>query len=68
MPSTNAERQRRYRNRALKDPDGLILTRPQVMLSAHATTCLSRIVKAAGKNKREVVEESLIQMERNVTV
>ncbi len=68
MPSTNAERQRQYRERALKDPDGLILTRLQVMLSAHATACLSRIVKATGKNKREVVEAALIQMERNVTV
>lgn len=33
MGMSNTDKQRRYRERALKDPDGLLLTRLQVMLS-----------------------------------
>ncbi len=62
--STNAERQRRYRERALRDPDGPLLTRLQVMLSPRSETpaklvtrmlntyadgCLKRICEAIGK-------------------
>jgi hypothetical protein len=32
MPVTNAETQRRFRERALREPDGLLLTRLQVMI------------------------------------
>jgi hypothetical protein len=49
MPKSNADRQREYRERALKDPDGLILTRLQVMLSAGANGSLNRLVAATGK-------------------
>lgn len=64
---TNAKRQRRYRERALKDPDGLFLTRLQVMLSPQAAAGLERICKATGQTKREVVEQALVEMERRVT-
>ena len=33
MAKTSAERRRQYRERALRDPDGLLLTRLQVLLS-----------------------------------
>lgn len=61
--STATERQRRYRERALKDPDGLLLTRLQVMLSPYAAGCLSRICEASpGMTKREAVEKAIIAM------
>lgn len=66
MPKSNADRQREYRERALKDPDGLILTRLQVMLSASADGSLRRLVKATGKTKREVVELALRELEKAV--
>lgn len=68
MPITNAERQRRYRDRALKDPDGLLLTRLQIMLSPQADGALRRIVETTGKSKREVVEMALLQLEKDVTL
>lgn len=68
MSSTNAERQRQYRARALKDPDGLLLARLQVLLSAHADACLTRLIASTGKSKREVVELAIIQMEKSVTL
>ena len=68
MPSTNTERQRQYRAHALKDPDGLLLTRLQVMLSPRADSALQRIVAETGKSKRDVIEEALVEMERNLTV
>lgn len=63
-PLTTAERQRRYRERALKDPDGACLVRLQVMLSAEADGCLKRICERTGKTKREVVEMALVEMEK----
>lgn len=63
----NAERQRRYRERALKDPDGLLLTRLQVMLSAHANASLEKICKGTNTTKREVVELALIELEKSMT-
>jgi hypothetical protein len=68
MPKSNAERQRQYRARALKDPDGLLMTRLQVMLSPSADGALIRIVAATGKSKREVVELALLEMEKTVIV
>ena len=59
MTSSNAERQRRYRYRALKDPDGPLLTRVQVMLSPSAAAALERICAATGASKREVIEKAL---------
>lgn len=66
MPKSNADRQREYRERALKDPDGLILTRLQTMLSPRADSALRRIVVATGKTKREVVELALRELEKVV--
>lgn len=63
----NRECQRRYRERALKDPGGLLLTRLQVMISANADGCLSRICERTGMTKREVIEKALIELERVVT-
>jgi len=62
--TTNAERQRRYRERALHDPDGLLYTRLQVMLSPVANGALERIGKATGKGRREVVEMALLGLQR----
>lgn len=66
MPKSNAERQRQYRSRALKDPDGLLMTRLQVMLSPRVDGALERIVAATGKSKREVVEIALLDLEKTV--
>lgn len=56
MALTNAEKQRRYRERALRDPDGHLLTRLQVMLSPSPTNDLDRLHKATGLDKRKLVE------------
>jgi hypothetical protein len=64
MATTNAERQRRYRERALHDPDGLLYTRLQVMLSPGANGALRRICKASGKSQREIVEKALLELQR----
>ena len=45
-----------------------MLTRLQVMLSPRADGALQRIVAVTGKSKRDVIEEALLEMERNVTV
>lgn len=66
MKSTNAERQRQYRERALKDPDGLLLTRLQVFISPQAQGSLTRVCESTGKTKREVVEVALIELERSL--
>lgn len=63
----NRECQRRYRERALKDPNGLLLTRLQVMISANADGSLSRICEKTGMTKREAIEKALIELERSVT-
>jgi len=64
MAIPNAERQRQYRERALRDPDGLLLSRLQVMLSPRANGALKRICKATGKSQREVVETALLKLQR----
>ena len=66
MAMSNAERQRRYRERAMRDPEGLLLTRLQVLLSPSADGALRRLVEHTGSTKREVVEQALQQMERSV--
>ena len=62
MANSNAERQRRYRHRALKDPDGTLRTRLQVMISAHADASLDRIVEKTGMAKREAVERAVLEL------
>ena len=63
-PRSTAERQRRYRERALRDPDGSLLTRLQVMLSPTATANLERIAAQTGQTKRQVVETALLELAR----
>ena len=48
-PMSTAERQKRYRERALRDPDGTLLTRLQVMLSPNAAANLERIAPGPGR-------------------
>ena len=64
----NRERQRRYREKALCEVDGLLLTRLQVMISANADGALKRLVKATGKTKREVIEEAVLEMQKRYSV
>lgn len=59
MGMTNAERQKKYREKALHDPDGHLLTRLQVMLSASAAADLERLQKATGRDKRQLVDEAI---------
>ncbi len=49
---------------ALRDPDGLLLTRLQVMLSSRANAALKRICESTGKSRREVVETALMELQR----
>ena len=63
-PMSTAERQRRYRERALRDPDGSLLSRLQVMLSPTATANLERIAAQTGQTKRQVVETALLELAR----
>ena len=46
MAKSNAERQREYKRRALKDPDGLLLTRLEVLIDPAAAGRLDRLAKA----------------------
>lgn len=61
------ERQRRYRQRVLKDPNGPLFVRLQVMISLHTDGCLTRICEKTRMTKREAVEKALIELERNIT-
>jgi hypothetical protein len=63
MGMSNADKQRCYRERALKDPDGLLLTRLQVMLSPSADATLKRICERTGKTKRAVVEAAILHFD-----
>lgn len=56
---STAERQRRYRRRALKDPDGLLLTRVQVYLSPRPARVLKDLAHDWGCSQREVIERLL---------
>ena len=62
------ERQQRYLKRALEDPDGLLLTRLQVMLGANAAATLERIVAATGRTKREIIEEAILELGRKLEI
>ena len=65
-PMSTAERQKRYRERALRDPDGTLLTRLQVMLSPNAAANLERSTTKTGKTKRQVVETALLELARSL--
>jgi DNA-binding MarR family transcriptional regulator len=61
MAATNAERQRKYRYRALKDPDGYLLSRVQVYLSPQAHRVLRELAHEWGCTQRSVIERLLIE-------
>ncbi len=55
----NAEKQARYRYRALHDPDGLLLVKVSALVSAHAGKNLQRLRKRTGWTVRECVERGI---------
>ncbi len=59
MVLTNAEKQARYRERALHDPDGLLLARVQVLVGPGAWAKLKRIRKRTGWTQREIFERAI---------
>jgi hypothetical protein len=61
MAATNAERQRKYREKALKAPDGHLLTRLQTYLSPTAHRVLKDLARAWNCSQREVLERLLIE-------
>ena len=65
-PMSTTERQKRYRERALRDPDGTLLTRLQVMLSPTAAANLERITARTGQTRRQVVETALNDLARSL--
>lgn len=62
MALTNAEKQRKYRERALKDPEGHNLTRVQVLIEPFPAGCLRRMVQATGKTKKELIEQAILDL------
>ena len=59
MALSNAEKQARYRYRALRDPGGLLLTRVQVLIGPRAAADLKRIRKRTGWTLQETVERAV---------
>lgn len=66
MALSNAERQRRYRERAYRDPDGHLLTRITLSLASGPAAALKRLTSGYGITQRELIERLLIQAERSV--
>jgi len=62
MALSNAEKQRRYRERALKDHEGLLLTRLQVLIKPHSAANLERLAKHTAKTKRELIEMAIDEL------
>ena len=56
----NRERQRKWRERAFKDPDGHLLTRVNVALGSHAAASLKRLSEGYSLTHRELFERLLI--------
>ena len=65
-PMSTTERQRRCRDRALREPEGSLLTRLQVMLSPTARAYVVRIAAQTGQTKRQVVETALLELARSL--
>ena len=59
---TTAERQRRYRERAMKGPCGTASIRLQAWLSPTAAADLSRITMMTGQTRRQAVETALREL------
>ncbi len=66
MAMTSAERQQKYRERALKDPDGHLLTRMQVMVGPSASANLERICQSGGWTKRQAVEVAINELAKSL--
>jgi hypothetical protein len=64
VPLTQAERQRRWRERAFKDPGGLLLTRLNVAIEPSAAAALERYCDRFGVTKREAVERALRALDK----
>lgn len=66
MAMSNAERQRRYRERAYRDPDGHLLTRITLALDTSAAASLKRLTAGYGVTQRELIERLLTDEHRRV--
>lgn len=60
MALSNAERQRRYRERAFKDPGGHRLVRLALSLAPDPAAALKRLVLGYGITQRELIERLLL--------
>ena len=60
MPLANAEKQARYRQRALMDPDGLLLYRVQILVGPGAWANLKRIRKRTGWAMRRELARAML--------
>lgn len=65
MALTNAEKQARYRQRALRDPKGHLLTRIQVLIGPEAVAQLRAVRRRTGWTLRECVERAIGMLERD---
>jgi hypothetical protein len=63
MAMTNTERQRRYRERAFRDPDGLNLSRVNVPVNPNAAAALKRLAHGYGVTQRALLERLLSEAE-----
>lgn len=59
MALSNSERQRKYRQRALHDSDGLTLTRLQVYLRSDVQSKLEKLVTRSGRTKQELINQAI---------
>ncbi len=64
MPMTNAERQRKYRQR-LKSTEDDLLARLHVLVSPACVAQLSRIARHQGITKREALERIMLEAENH---
>lgn len=55
----NVQRQAAYRERALNDPVGRLLTCLQALIPPQAAAALDRIVEETGEPRRHIVEDAL---------
>ena len=65
MPMTNAERQRKYRQR-LKSTEDDLLARLHVLVSPACVAQLNRIVRHQGITKRKALEQIMIEAENQL--
>ena len=63
---SNRERQKRWRERTLKESDGPQLTRLQVYIEPEAAADLEQIVRKTGWTKRIAIETAIKKLARDV--